>query len=109
VEAADAINTRDYPVQQNPKIGKNAASTEWLNGDEILALIAADNPDGPDTPADWIYGPSNLDYFYTFFAQTMASPAHRGIVHIMIVNTGLAQGPTMGGVHWFVVAWIIDP
>ena len=94
------------------KICKDAYDNSWLTGDEIIELITADNPDSLGVRPTWLSGPGPLNYFYTFFAQTLASSAHHGRVHIMVVNTAKDTGvapPTMGGVHWFVVAWYIEP
>jgi hypothetical protein len=46
-----------------------------------------------------------MAYFNTFFAETIANPTKHGIVHIMVVNTY----STGGGLHWFIVAWKIEP
>ena len=109
-EDANAVNTEALAGSQAASLSINAGL--WLSGDQILNLIQIDNPDGLGTRADWISGPAPLNYFYTFFAQTLASPAHHGRVHIMVVNTSPDTGvesAAIGGVHWFVMAWIIDP
>ena len=104
-------NVAQYPRMQNPRIGKAEDDQSWLSGDDIVALVNLDNPDGPGTSNTWLKGPCPLNYFYTFFAQSLAQ--HTGEVKIMVVNTVKDDGmptETMGGVHWFVVAvWCIDP
>ena len=92
-EDANAVNTQALAGSQAAWLSINAGL--WLSGDQILNLIELDNPDGPGTRADGISGPAPLNYFYTFFAQTLASPAHHGRVHITVVNTC----PHHGGQH----------
>ena len=113
IEAGGDPPTCDFVITQNERLGKDGTSTDWLNGDEILELVRLDNPDNPEAPASWISGPAPLNYFYTFFAETLANTKHHGKVHIMVVNTvslaGAAFTATTPGQHWFVAAWLIDP
>jgi hypothetical protein len=114
-EQASQINVPAYASGQNVRLGKAGVSEEWLTGDEVLTLIKLDNPDALGADANWLSGPAPLNYFYTFFASTLARPEMRGRVFIMVVNTEMDRGfnglppNAMGGAHWFVVAWIIDP
>ena len=60
----------------------------------------------------WLSGPGPLNYFYTFFAQTLTEPQHRGRVRTIVVNTEEDRGVftgVLGGRHWFVAAWYVDP
>ena len=111
-DMASVINVETYAQAQNLRLGREALDVTWLTGDEIVSLAKMDNPDNTDTEPEWLSGPGPLNYFYTFFAQTLAEPQHRGRIRIMVVNTtpddGMAPA-VVGGAHWFVVAWYIDP
>ena len=107
-EMVSAINVAEYPAAQNPRIGKDANDTSWLTGDEVIKLVNLDNPDAPGTPNTWLSGPCPLNYFYTYFAQSLS--ASSGDIKIMVVNTAQDRGvpsENMGGTHWFIVAWRI--
>jgi hypothetical protein len=69
-EAAAAINVPEHPRAQRPQLGKAADDTSWLIGDEIVNLVAVDNPDGPGTQPEWLKGPAPLNYFFTYFEQS---------------------------------------
>lgn len=104
-----AVNTAAFAAQQNVKLGKDAADSSWLTGDEIIALAAANNPDGEHTSPAWLSGPCPINFFYTHFDRTLKNPRDHGKVHISVVNTQavyeLTDEPT--GKHWFVVAWCV--
>ena len=109
---ASVINTQEFVAGQRVRLGKPATDTSWLDGDEIVQLVTLDNPDAPNTNPAWLSGPGPLNYFYTFFAQTLTEPHHRGRVRIMVVNTEEDRGVftgAVGGRHWFVAAWYVDP
>ena len=110
-DMVSTLNIAQYPRTQNPRIGKDAEDQTWLLGDEIVALVDLDNPDGPGTHNTWLKGPCPLNFFYTYFAQSLKS-SHSVDVNIMVVNTvkdnGVPTNTTIG-VHWFVVAWYLDP
>ena len=78
---------------QNERIGLPRDDATWLTGDQVLELVGLDNPDNPGTPAAWIKGPAPLNYFYTFFAETLVDQSHHNTVHIMVVNTATVTGP----------------
>ena len=47
---------------------------------------------------------------------TLAEPNDHGRVHMMVVNTESATSSlsvfcpdVLGGAHWFIVAWLIEP
>lgn len=113
LDAASSINTAAYVASQRPILGKTPADTSWLTGDDIISLVTTNNPDGAGVNPTWLSGPTPLNYFHTFLAQTVREHAYRGVVKIMVVNTAQDRGvPTsngaVGGVHWFAVAWRID-
>ena len=113
IEQAREINVEEFNRAQNVRLGKPAGSTEWLSGDEVVRLINLDNPDGVREPM-WLSGPAPLNLFYTLFADSMVRPDMRGRIFIMVVNTAIDHGVvpplgSYGGVHWFVVAWRVDP
>ena len=114
-DVASTINNPEYAHAQRRRLGKYRDDTmeAWLDGDEIVSLVMYDNPDAASTSPSWLSGPGPLNYFYTFFAQTLMEPKHRGLVRIMVVNTavdsGIAPSVGLGGRHWFVVAWFVDP
>ena len=108
---ANVVNVHGYVGDQNERIGLPRDDATWLTGDQVLELVALDNPDNPGTPAAWMKGPAPLNYFYTFFAETLADQSHHNTVHIMVVNTATVTGPmwaAMGGVHWFTAAWLVE-
>ena len=110
-DIAGSINVPAYPQAQNVRIGKAVGDTSWLTGDEIIKLVSLDNPDANGQNPKWLRGPAPLNYFYTFFAQTMAEPQFAGTVQIMVVNAAVDSGlpqANIGGTHWFTVAWCID-
>ena len=80
-----------------------------------MQLATLDNPDGANTDArTWLRGPAHLGYFYTFFTQTLTQNNLQGVVHIMVVNSftdtrGVDATAAIGGEHWFVAAWYVDP
>jgi hypothetical protein len=111
---AAAINTMEFAGEQNIVLGKPVDATDWLSGDDIVTLVTHSNPDSPGTEAGWLRGPGPLNFWYTFFAQTVATPNLRSQVHIMVVNTEVDRGVpspsgALGGAHWFVVAWLVEP
>ena len=105
---------RDYfatLLRGKPELGSTA---EQLLGDEILGLAARINPDGPDVNPAWLSGPGPINYWRTHFARTLVDPRDQGRVHIMVVNADEAQVSTanagaIGGSHWFVAAWFVEP
>ena len=104
----------NLPLQetgQRPKIGKPATDTTWLEGDDIVGLAHADNPDAPGTSPSWLSGPGPLNFFYVHFQRTLADDAEKGRVHIMVVNTECQHNihASIFGSHWFTVAWLVEP
>ena len=113
IQEARELNVEEFAQGQNVRLGKPAGGTEWLSGDEVVRLINLDNPDGVEVPM-WLSGPAPLNLFYTLFADSMVRPDMRGRIFIMVVNTVIEHGvvPPLGsysGIHWFVVAWRVDP
>ena len=79
----------------------------------MLALVHHDNPDGAAGGPGWFSGPGPVNFWETHFFRTVNETRHRGEVQIMVVNTEEARslntnGP-IGGAHWFIVAWVVDP
>ena len=111
-EAATAINTPQHPRMQRAAIGKATDDVSWLTGDEIIDLVALDNPDAPGARPQWLKGPSPLNFFYTYFGQSVVDDRHRGEINIMVVNTvrdsGVPVTTGVGGMHWFVAAWVVE-
>ena len=111
-EAATAVNVPEHPRTQRPAIGKAADDTSWLTGDEIINLVALNNPDAPGARPQWLKGPAPLNYFYTYFGQSIVEEQHRGEINIMVVNTvrdsGIPSTTGHGGMHWFVAAWVVE-
>ena len=59
-------------------------------------------------------GPAAMNHWRTHFGRTLVDRRDQDRVHIMIVNTVDATAPLtstglMGGEHWFVAAWLVEP
>ena len=129
-ETAETINSPEFVQRANLVLGKESLGStgDLLTGDEILRLAAEFNPDVPieprigadgqpiDRSTKWLSGPAPYNHWMIHFDRTLMNAAEKGVVHIMVVNSesvysvaqAAANGP-MGGVHWFLVAWFIDP
>ena len=64
-----------------------------------------------DYDVGWLHSPSPINYFYAFFARTVAEAKFNGKLHIMAVNTQAQHSATssISGTHWFLAAWYIEP
>ena len=97
----------------NDDLGHPSAGGEafWLSDDQIQQLATIHNPDRPHTSPSWLHGPAPINFWEKHFARTLVQPAQHGRVHIMVVNTEeqLTLDATASGLHWFVIAWFIEP
>lgn len=111
-EVAAQLNSPAFIATSNAHLGLNVSGAVQLTSDQILELAAAINPDSPGQSAGWLHSPMPLNLFNTFFARTLAEEQFHGIVHMVVVNTQpqFTFNPSVvGGVHWFLAAWLINP
>ena len=112
-EEAAAYNTPEFIQLFNDDLGHPSAGGEafWLSDDQIQQLATIHNPDRPHTSPSWLHGPAPINFWEKHFARTLVQPAQHGRVHIMVVNTEeqLTLDATASGLHWFVIAWFIEP
>ena len=114
-DTAASINSPLFLAQSNlhldlsPIAGDDTA--EWLNGEQIIELATALNPDRAGTSPSWLYSPSPLNFWRTRFVETVTDERQHGRVHLMVVNSEAQYTLTdeVGGRHWFAVAWWINP
>ena len=115
-EIAAQVNTAEFIETQNLIRSRTdlGPTAEWLTGDEIQGMVTLNNPDGSGRDPGWLAGPAAMNHWRTHFGRTLVDRRDQDRVHIMIVNTVDATAPLtstgpMGGEHWFVAAWLVEP
>ena len=109
---AAQLNTPNFVNTANKHLGISGPGAIKLTSDQILALAAAINPDGPGISAAWLHSPMPINLFNAFFARTCVEEAFHGTIHMVIVNTDAQYTldlTTESGVHWYLAAWYVNP